>query len=388
MPRLNQQDLSRLPELLAAEPPPNPVIVVGDRFLCQQAVNDIVAALLPNEQERRAACITLDGDREDPAQTLARLRTYDLFGGRRIFRVTDSRLVGERNDTLAAIEERYCEAFAENRIPAGHLLILTAENTDRRKRFIKLAEKRGLFLDLRVAAGRSRAAEKAQGAVLSACIDRVLAQYGKKMQASTRRKLIERTGFHPDAVTLETEKLALYADDEPVITERHLDAVGCRTREDEIYELSEEVSAGRTDTALPLLRRLVESGVHPLALIASLRNHFRRLLVVRAVQEAGPAGYHPRISFDAFKNQYLPAVKDAHGKRLADVKLPDHPYAAFMLFQKAAAFDPPTLRNALDLLLATEHRIKSSPLPLVLLMELGVMELCRLAAPNRQRGKP
>ncbi len=382
MPRLTQEELSRLPGLLAAVPPPNPIVVVGDRFLCQQAAADILAALLPEEGERRAACVAIDGTTEDPDQTLARLQTYGLFGGCQVFRVTDSRLVGERDPGLAAIEERYCEAFENGRIPDGHLLLLIAETTDRRKRLVKLAEKRGLFLDLRVDTGRSKAAGRRQGAVLTACIDRVLARYGKKMQASARRKLIERTGFHPDAVTLEAEKLALYAGDDPVITERHLEAVGCRTREDAIYELSEAVGAGRTGPALTLLHRLVESGVHPLALLTSLRTHFRRLLLVRAIQGAGPGTLPPRASFDTFQKQYLDAIKEAHAQRLAEAKMPAHPYAVFMIFQKAATLGLPALQEAMDLLLATEQRIKGSQVPVVLLLESCLMELCRLAAPE------
>lgn len=68
-------------------------LVVGERFLCQQAVGELINHLLPDERQR-AACLTqLDGEQEEPGQTLNQLRTYSLFGGRRVIKVTDSRLL-------------------------------------------------------------------------------------------------------------------------------------------------------------------------------------------------------------------------------------------------------------------------------------------------------
>ncbi|HSH12803.1 MAG TPA: DNA polymerase III subunit delta, partial [Desulfurivibrionaceae bacterium] len=68
-------------------------LVVGERFLCQQAAGEIVAHLLPDERQR-ASCLTqLDGDQEEPGQTLNQLRTFSLFGGRRVIKVADTRLL-------------------------------------------------------------------------------------------------------------------------------------------------------------------------------------------------------------------------------------------------------------------------------------------------------
>ncbi len=440
MPLVTREQFDQVRALMAGDRPPGLIVIFGDRFLCQQLAADIVDLLLPDADQQRTNCIVIDGDAEDPAQTLAQLRTYSLFGGRRVFRVSESRLLlsresaealwnraekawqaqkeslatrlvhrlltfagdgvppadlatwdaqrwqkvfgfarpdnagwlasiapPDRSPTAAGIEERYCEAFEQGRIPADHFLILTAEAADRRKRLVKLAEKIGVVIDARVDTGRSRAATKQQETVLAECIDRVLAEYGKRMQPATRAKLIERTGFHPDAVVMETEKLALYAADEPTITDRHLREIGCRTREDAIYELNETVSDGRVEEALTLVRRLLEGGTHPLAIIAALRNHLHRLLVVRAVQTAGPTGFHPRISYQDFQKRYLPEVKEEHGQLLTD--LPRHTYAVYMLFVKATRFSLGRLQKGLDALLEAEHIIKRSGLPAATVLE-------------------
>jgi len=68
-------------------------LVVGERFLCQQAVEELVGHLLPDERQRGACLTQLDGEQEEPGQTLNQLRTYSLFGGRRVIKVTDSRLL-------------------------------------------------------------------------------------------------------------------------------------------------------------------------------------------------------------------------------------------------------------------------------------------------------
>ena len=68
-------------------------LVFGERYLCQRAADQILDHLLPDEGQRSGNLIMVDGDQEEPGKTLNQLRTYSLFGGRRVIRVMDSRLL-------------------------------------------------------------------------------------------------------------------------------------------------------------------------------------------------------------------------------------------------------------------------------------------------------
>lgn len=86
---------SDIPKLLTAiiQGKPCPIyLLIGDRYLCQQAAEQLAEALLPEASARAQNLKLIDGDQEDPLQTLGLLKTYSLFGGRQVFRVVGSKL--------------------------------------------------------------------------------------------------------------------------------------------------------------------------------------------------------------------------------------------------------------------------------------------------------
>ena len=87
-----RQDLPGLLKNIDQDPSNQLYLVLGDRYLCRQALTDLLDHLLPDEKQRAGCLVTVDGDHEEPLQTLNQLRTYSLFGGRRIITVMDSRL--------------------------------------------------------------------------------------------------------------------------------------------------------------------------------------------------------------------------------------------------------------------------------------------------------
>ena len=67
-------------------------LLFGERFLCQQVAQEIVNRLLPDEATRATSLLAVEGDREIVAETMTKLRTFSLFGGRQLIQVKDSRL--------------------------------------------------------------------------------------------------------------------------------------------------------------------------------------------------------------------------------------------------------------------------------------------------------
>lgn len=429
-------------------------LVVGERFLCQQAAGELVEHLLPDPRQR-ASCLTqLDGDQEEPGQTLNQLRTYSLFGGRRVIKVTDSRLlfskvVGktlweraaqsqENNDLATAarclrqfleleglsgaellelsasawqgqlgfarpsgdlgwitdlagsapaaggtkgggdVAELYMDALREG-LPGGNILILTAEAADKRKKLYKCIAEVGVVLDLSVDGGSGRAAEKVRTEVLEEVVKKTLAELGKTIEPKALPVLLERVGFHPVAAALESEKLALFAGERQAITIADINEVVGRTREEAIFELNEAVANQDLGAALLIAGRLREGGTHPLAIIAALRNHLRKLLVVRSLQELDNPAYSASLSSQSFESAYLERLKKCRTAPWPK-ELPSHPYALYMLFKKAEKFSLGRLTKALSELLEAEYRLKSSGLPDQLLLDELLLRMLRPAA--------
>jgi DNA polymerase-3 subunit delta len=252
----------------------------------------------------------------------------------------------------------YTSAF-EAGIPPDNILILLAETVDKRKRFYKFIQENGVVVNLSVESGGSAAAKRDQDSVLKDLVVKTLAGFDKKIDPQAIPVLLERVGFHPVAAVMESEKLAHYAGDRQAISKADVDAIIGRTREEALYELNEAVTGGRLEESLTILARLQEGGVHPLAILATLKNHMKKLLLVRSLQDMDDPKYFKSIAFPAFQKSYLPKLKDGRDE-WSTMLWKSHPYGLYMLFRQAAQFTYQELENSLKELLKAEFRLKSS----------------------------
>lgn len=450
MPIYKRQDIPKLLDAIAQGKTAQIYLVVGERYLSRNAAGELIDRLLPQKESQATNLHQIDGDREDVNQTLNLLKSFSLFKGRQVFRVTDTRLffskgvarniwdkASEKNkaeepgqalhyllqmlslaavspqemvdegieslsgarwqtlfgfsrpeenlswvqDLLAGLDPgtvsgkgqegdaitQYTSAF-EAGIPPNNILVLLAEAVDKRKRFYKYIQQHGVILDLAVDPGSSKAARKDQETVLKELLHSTLAEYGKKIEPQAVTVFLERVGFHPVAVVMEAEKLAFYAGDLPRITQEDVDAVIGRTREEALFELTEAVTAGEIEAGLHILAHLQEGGIHPLAILATLRNHFKKLLIVRALQDLPAPVYSKSFSFHVFQKKYLPQLKEGR-EEWNGLLWKGHPYGIYMLFRQAAHFSCSDLQQGLQEVLTAEFRMKGSPLDNRLVMD-------------------
>ena len=432
-------------------------LIWGERYLCRNAAQEIIDHLLPEKDRQTTSLHHIDGDQEDFNKTLNLLKTFSLFSGPQIIRVTDSKLFyskgvtknvwdkacekNERNETrqaqryllqmlnLAGISRedhdeeditslsaaRWKKLFGFNKpqeslswvrdllagsadispgkklesdaasmfvqayesgIPKDNTLILLAEAVDKRKRLYKYIREHGVILDLAIDSGGSASAKRDQEKVLKELIQNTLAKYDKKIDSATLPVLLERVGFHPVAAVMEAEKLALYVEDRRTITRDDVDAIIGRTREEALYELTESVTSGKLEDGLRILDHLQDNGIHGLAILATLRNHLKKLLLVRSLQKLDSPSYSRSISFPAFQKSYLPELKKERDEWSA-LLWKMHPYALFMLFRQAKQFRFEDLQDGLKEVLAAEYRVKSSGVDNRLIMDNLLFSLMR-----------
>jgi len=244
-------------------------------------------------------------------------------------------------------------------IPADNILMLLAEEVDKRKKLYKFLKEHAAVIDLSVDTGASFQAKKAQQSVLQEQVSQILKEMGKTMVPGVAEQLFERVGFHPVAVVMETEKLALYVGKAKQITMDDLNAVVGRTRQEALFELTQAIGEKNLDRALLLVSRLQENSIHGLAILATLRNYSRTLLLFRSLQDQEEYGVRPNIPPKLFQQQCLPALKQNERWKK---ELSGHPYAVYMQFKTSSVFSLATLKSWLGLILAAEIRLKGSPI--------------------------
>ncbi len=445
----------------------------GERFLCRNAADELLDSLLPDHQysleQRTNHLHEIDGDQEIFSRTLNMLRTYSLFPGRQVLRVTDTKLFyakstaktlwdkackasaakelasadrhlshfvelagmstadlrpeditglsttrwrdlfgfakptenldwikeiigrlqendeqgGAGADQSPAAADRFIKAF-EQGVPTANILLLLTETVDKRNRLYKFIKEHGIIVDLTVASGGSKAARSDQEGIIKDLLHKTLTDFDKKITAKGMALLLERVGFHPVAAVKETEKLALYTGDTATITEDDVNEIIGRTREEALYELTEALTGQLLDEALTLLGRLLESGIHALAILATIRNHLKKMLLIRSAQRIDRPQYSPSLGFPVFQKQYLPALKD--GREDWSMLWAGHPYGLFLLFRQTAKFSTARLQNSLTEILTAEYRMKGSSLSNRLVLENLLFKLIPVNAAEVRRG--
>lgn len=251
------------------------------------------------------------------------------------------------------------QTVLETNIPAANILMLLAEEVDKRKKLFKFLKKNYSVIDVSVDTGSSFQAKKAQQSVLQEQVNQTLKKMGKTMAPKVAEQLFERVGFHPVAVVMETEKLALYVGDAQQITLDDLNTVVGRTRQEALFELTHAIGEKNLEAALLIASRLQENGIHSLAVLATLRNYTRSLLLFRALQDQEQYGVRANMPPKLFQQQCLPVLKQNEQWKK---ELSGHPYAVYMQFKTASAFSLPLLKSWLSLILAAEMRLKGSPI--------------------------
>jgi DNA polymerase-3 subunit delta len=242
-------------------------------------------------------------------------------------------------------------------LPAGNILMLLAEEVDKRKKLFKFFKKKFAVIDLKVDSGFSSKAKKGQQVVLQEQVGRILNTMGKTMPPKVAAQLFERVGFHPLAVAMETEKVALYAGEATQITMEDLNAVVGRTRQEALFELTQAIGEKKLVQALLIVIRLQENNFHYLAILATLRNFTRTLLLFRCLQEQEKYGVRPNMPANLFQQQCLPVLKQ---NERWQKELSGHPYAMYMQFKTASVFSLATLKSWLSAILTAEMRLKGS----------------------------
>ncbi|WP_339133836.1 MAG: hypothetical protein WGN25_13820 [Candidatus Electrothrix sp. GW3-4] len=412
-------------------------LFVGERYLCQQAADQVAKLLCVDGGTVHA----IDGDAEDHNLTLSKLRSFSLLGGRQVFRVNNTRLFHSKNvakgiwkravqahednkpekavrylqammaagglessdsandpGDLSAAQWKKCFGFTkpegklgwtrellkrysdtvetgagslqssqtagemvlaalDGGLPQENILILLAEEVDKRKKLYKAFKERYAVINLHVDTGASAQAKKAQQAVLHEQVNAVLHEMKKSMAAGVMEQLLERVGFHPVAAVMETEKLALSVGEARQITGEDLDRMVGRTRQEAVFELTQAISDQKIDQALLIASRLQENGIHALAILATLRNFTRTLLLFRVLLEQDQYNFRPGLSAKVFQEQCLPVLKQNERWK---TELSGHPFALYMRFKTAAGFSITLLRAWLRDILRADMRLKGS----------------------------
>jgi DNA polymerase III subunit delta len=200
------------------------------------------------------------GDQAPLAAVLDEVRTLPFLSRRRV-------AVVEGADPFVTAHRRELEAFAERPAEAG-TLVLAVKSWPSNTKLAKLVEKVGLTLDCKPPAERDLPAWLAQLAK---------GRFKVRLDEDAAHLLVELVGPEAGLLAAEVEKLATYVGERKSIGRDDVSRMVGAGRVETIWKILDAATTGRGAEALDDLDRLLESGEHPVALLAQMSSSLRRI---------------------------------------------------------------------------------------------------------------
>jgi DNA polymerase-3 subunit delta len=277
----------------------------------------------------------------------------------------------EQNLAVSAFrdESGLLEDFLSGGLPPGNILVFTASTVDRRKRIFKKVKEAGEVVELTVERERSGAltAESA-----GALIDQVFGEQGKKIAPAARRLVLQRAGRDPGLLTIELEKLCLYAGERATIDEKDVEASFRDLAESWIFDFTRALAQRQAVSALTLLRSLFEQGDHPLRLLALIARELRMLLLAKDCLATLAGSWTRQTQFAVFRDRLFPRLSEEERQAFGGV----HPFVVYLALQNASGVATAALQRALLRLQELDVKFKSSGSDPRLLLEAFVLDIC------------
>ena len=260
-------------------------------------------------------------------------------------------------------------------LPNGNCLIFTAESVDKRKKLYKIIADLGVvheFVKVKKEYVRKEILQKEAQKLLDDC--------GKKMSSSAWMALGKKTGFDFRRSISELEKLIAFAGDKKLIDENDVEEAVGRTKEDDIFALTNALSEKNQLAALNALKNLLEQGDHHMIILTMISREIRLLLQARIIVDSGRLPkFNQNMDYGLFQSAVYPALGELNTSTVKGEGLifSQKPYPVYNALRNCVRFTTDRLISLLEELLKMERVLKtsgtSSP---QLLLEMFLMKAC------------
>ncbi len=189
---------------------------------------------------------------------------------------------------------------------------------------------------------------------LIAWVTRGFARYGKRISSELCAYLIDLTGGTMTVLQGEISKIVAFSGADTIV-KADIDAVTEPVLDAVVFQMTDLMGEGKYGAALEKLQQLLKMQQEPIVILGAVGGHFRRISTARTLMDCG------RNADDLMK---LTGLKDYPARKTMGV---------------ARHFSSRFCRRAAELILETDHQMKTSFDDPVRLLELLVLQLAQEA---------
>jgi DNA polymerase-3 subunit delta len=292
-----------------------------ESYLRSYYTKKLTSCIYP-DSETAADLTVLQGKRFQSGDLLNALESVSLFSPRKLIIIRDA--------DISKPDAKVKELFENLYIGEGVTLVFTYEaldfKPDKRTKCFKHINSMALTVEFK----------QQSEADLIPWLKRRFAAFSKTIETQDARYLLFTCGSLMTNLTHEVTKIACYAGNS-AITRADIDAVASPVTETVVFQLTEELSAGRYDKGAAILRHLLEAREEPILLLGLLSRQIRGIYLAKLA---------------------ITARRDS--KFIADCMGYKNDYPARKLMDAARRFSLDWCRKAVQYCAETDRLLKSS----------------------------
>jgi DNA polymerase-3 subunit delta len=276
MPDISKDELWR--QLKSGVVSPVYVLFGPETFLRDKAAREIVRRSF-NEGDLRD--FNYDefslNEREGIAAAIAAAEQLPMMSGKRVVKVRNVRIAASTlRDTVLESDEEILGRYLADPL-SSTILILIAEELNGTRKLTKLLKKHAVTVEFKIL----------DGPALSGWINKTVLDLGMRIDESASRRLIERVGPNLQRLSNELEKVSAAAFPSKAITVELVDELVVPSRELENFALTDALVSGQSARVLEVLKRILDGGSEPVALLGLLSFNIRRLSMTKEMMARG-----------------------------------------------------------------------------------------------------
>lgn len=276
MPILTRQNLRD--KLKSGEVAPVYVLFGSETYLRDKAAK-YIADLSFTEGEMRdfnETEFSLDVS-DNIKSALSAAEQFPMMAAKRVVRITDVRVsTSAMKDTLKEDAEPILTAYLKNPSKSS-VVIFVADELNGTRKLTKLLTANSVAVEFK----------RLENADLFKWASDHIRDAGSEADPQTIRHLVEIAGDDVRRLTNEIEKLSAAALPGKLITKDLIDSLVPNSREISNFGLTDNLVAGRNADAIRILRKILDDGMEPLALLGLISSNYRRLVIAKEMFARG-----------------------------------------------------------------------------------------------------
>lgn len=216
-------------------------------------------------------------DPDNIKNALAAADQLPMMAARRVIRITDVRVTNtSTRDTLKEDFEAVLEGYLANPSPSS-IVVFVADEFNGVRKMSKLLERYAETIEF----------AELQGNDLTKWIEKEFAKLGAFTDTGAIRHLTAIAGSSLRRLTNEIAKLAAASLPKGKVTVDLIDELVPYSADLDNFALTDNLVGGRPRQAFTVLKKILDDGAEPLALLGLLSYNFRRLLMVKEMMADG-----------------------------------------------------------------------------------------------------